>query len=252
MIVHGIVRLSFQTVCCFFEPIAARFSTFLISEHEADDEVTSTHCHFLVDISEHFAQLDSFRAYLKRNPDYYAIFQRPSDMELHTKTMKKKLPYQVKELAIYIIKRNCFPKQYGSHFTQQLIMEYSSLWSLQNPIRNTPNTDDNIGKNEPITETPKKNKITQWQLLQFMMEEEDERFGQIPDKPKGTFYAFSDDKIPKVHPSILFDIVVRVMKRYHQIPHPTQVDKFIGSMINICNNVNHNEYQHASYSRYLK
>lgn len=249
MIVHGIVRLPFQTICCVFEPVAARFPTFLISEHEADDEVKTTHCHFLVDISVHFGNLDSFRKYLKGLPDFYMYLPNKQDMELHTKTFKEKVSYDVDKLAIYIIKRTCLPKQYGSHFTSQKIAEYSSLWVGKAATVKSPLTDVN---KDSLNEMAKKHKATQWQLLQEMMDEPHEAFGQIPDKDPGYFYTFSDEKVKKVHPSILKQIVIKVMVRYRQIPHPIQVDKFIGSMFNLCNNDNYNDYDHISYSRYLK
>jgi len=236
MIIQGVVRLPFITFQDIAHAMAERFSTFLIAQHDADDDIKSTHCHFLVDISGSFGNADSLRKnYFKKRADYGVISGKA--MELHNVTQKEKLLYDRWILARYIMKGDT-PIIFKG-FTQIDIDKLKEEWR---PKVQAPEA-------VPAPEAPKQKKKSCYKVLIEMLEEPDAIFG----RREGSEDFLTYDTKPKdvrVLPSELMCIVIRVLKRNEMTPHPQQIDRFVGSMYNMVEDENYDAYQHCSISRY--
>jgi len=235
MIIQGIVRLPFSDLSGAYQRISTKFAVFLVNEHAADAKIKTTHCHFLVDLSGSFANLDSARKWLK---SLSPLMKKPH-YELHTETQDKPhVPYDKLLLARYIMKGD-MPIMHNG-FSQIELINLMAEW-----------VDHTIQADEPspavLATAPKTPKLTQWQLVMEMCDEEDERFGPAEEGSTSMYRTYwtkrKDQHIP---PQWVRDIVIRVCKRHQVFFHSEQVRKFIGAIFNMVDtDVNYNDYEEA-------
>lgn len=238
MIIHGVVRLPYDEFKVISERMSARFATYLINQHDADDQVKSTHCHFLVDISGSFGNADSLRKnYFKKMDNYKVIAGKC--MELHNVTHKEKLLYDRLILAKYIMKGNMPLQAIG--FTQIELINLMAEWR--------PPPDEIVVEAKTIEVKNKKKSM--YKVLIEMLEEPDVLFGCREGSEDFLTY---DTKLKtlRVSPEDLMSIVIRVLRRNELTPHPQQIDRFVGSMFNMVVDVNYDDFKHCSLSRYTR
>ena len=235
MIIHGIVRLPFTTIQTIFESFTTKFPTSLISQHDADEETKTTHCHFLVDISGSFGNADSLRKnYFKKLANYDIL--EGKNMELKNKTQDTKQLYNRDLLAIYIIKGVNKPLAKGSYFTDDIIDFLASKWVRTLP---PPPAEQSEAPKASLPRAP--SRPSDWKLLNEML---DEKF--FNDK------SFVDlDSV--INPTETKKLVIKILRRNNLIPHPRRIGDFVGAMYNMLDdsNPNYSFYDEVSIRQHM-
>jgi len=239
MIIQAIIRLPYASIKELSEQCSVKFQTYLINQHDADEKVKTTHCHLLIDISGHFTTTDALSKWMKGRENGEKLNRQT--MNLLRECQDSKKPYDRLLLARYILKGHQPLQQTG--FTEAEIIGLIGSWQLQADI--TEEDSEQLAAPKPSKETKK----SCYKVLIEMLEEPDALFGRREGSED--FYTYdTKPKTLRVSPEDLMRIVIRVLKRNEMTPHPQQIDRFVGSMYNMVEDANHNEYQHCSISRY--
>lgn len=241
MIIQAIIRLPYASIKELSEQCAAKFQTYLINQHEADDKVKTTHCHLLIDISGHFTTTDALSKWMKGRENGEKLNRQTMNLLKESQDLKK--PYDRTLLARYILKGHQPLQQTG--FTVAELIGLIGSWQLQADITEEASNTSATSVAKPVKETKK----SCYKVLIEMLEEPDAMFGSR----EGSEDFLSYDTKPKtlrVPPEDLMRIVIRVLKRNDMTPHPQQIDRFVGSMYNMVEDVNYDNFRHCSISRY--
>jgi len=220
--------------------LAAKYDIFLAGEHQADDQIKTTHVHFLVDISgtQHMAAkapLESFRKTLKTY-DLCSQLNKQT-YELLTLTQDTKKPYKEFELAVYILKGDRLARTiYTSFYTQDFLDLRYDTWVKLKPstglVRAQALDEAQGAEGDPETVLASSRKITDWKLLQKMLWDytldTDDLFEKNDPRP----YALLPTKERRaIHPRLLMKHVVHSLKLHDLKPTPKRVNEFVGSML---------------------
>jgi len=235
MIIQGIVRLPYSDLSGVYQRISTKFAVFLVNEHAADAKIKTTHCHFLIDLSGSFANLDSARKWLKS----LSPLMRKPHYELHTETQElPHRPYDKDLLARYILKGDQPILSKG--FTEACLIKTIGSWQLEQVPEAQPSSD-------PVA--AKARGPTQYQMLLEMLDEPSAAFGLAGDGGYNSYNLKPKDKV--VSPRDLMSIVIKVLKRHTVCPHPKTINNMIGSMFNMVeDDINYNGYEEVSLRGY--
>lgn len=235
MIIHGIVRLPFNDISGVYHALCSRFNVFLVNQHDADEQTKTTHCHFLVDLTTQFKNLDGFRKYFKT----LSPVLTKGIYEFHTETIKDKKPYCRMILAAYILKGKDPLLVKG--YTDAEIVSCKDSWRAA--MHHVELIDPATGPDHEVIKAQASKAPTHWQMLLEMLDEPSQCFGETD----GQLNCYSTKpKTLVVTPRDLKHIVIRVLKRHRTCPHPKTINNMIGSMINMVDDdVNYNGYEEA-------
>jgi len=228
MIIHGIIRLPMEETSSIYKCMAAKYDIFLAGQHDADDQIKTTHVHFLVDISgtSHMITKDPLESFRKTLFTFDLRSQlNKKTYQLLTVCQETKKPYKEFELAKYILKGNRLaPTTYTSYYTQDFLdLRYDS-WINHAAPKAPASVASTGGQEETILASSRK--ITDWKLLQKMLWE-------IPHTTTDdrTYAQLSTEERRAVDPRTLMKHVVKTLKNNDLKPTPKRVNEFVGSML---------------------
>jgi len=140
---HLIVRKPFQELREFADWVQAHTRAFVIGQHDADEEVNITHCHFMINGCD--TTLEGLRKELKKY-----IKDGRKEYALMTKTEQQRLPYDEWMLAVYCLKGDIEHHKL-SKYTHEQVLDIVSAWV----------TYETVDPKEKIT--------TQYELIKAML-----------------------------------------------------------------------------------
>jgi len=239
MILHGIVRSSYETFKELYSALSLLSPVFLASQHDADEDIKTTHVHFLIDLSgtkfiEASQPLESFRKKM-------LLLQKfeKGIYELKTKTQKEKVPYKEYELARYILKgnkSNIHTAWYDVASEQDPTKtrhDYrKDQWVQDIAAARRERSERNIEPSETILVPSRK--ITDWKLLQELIQTPHKDFGVRDEGSDGETPYYTYETCPTrtlVPPHTLMRLVSNELRNYQMKPTPRRINDFVGSML---------------------
>jgi len=238
MIIHGIVRLPFSQFESVYSTLAAKYPIFLANQHDSDEQVKTTHVHFLVDLSgtlhiEAKIPLESFRK------TFLALNSKLTKgiYELHTKTHETKVPYNLHILAGYILKGS------DPSICTETLKPHIPKWKTQTYTRESGETKPLV-EGEPTVETVlvSSRKITDWQLTQELIFEPHTCFA-------GTSWDLFEYR-RETNPKMLMRLVISTLKYHHLKPTPKRINEFVGTMLMFCDDTA-DKYENSAIGTFL-
>ena len=105
---HLIVRKPFQELREFADWVQIHTRKFVIGQHDADEDVTTTHCHFMINGCD--TTLEGLRKELKKT-----VKNGREEYAIMTKTERERKPYDEWMLAVYCLKGDMNNHQLGKY-----------------------------------------------------------------------------------------------------------------------------------------
>lgn len=117
---HLIVRKPFQELREFADWVQIHTRAFVIGQHDADEDVNQTHCHFMINGCD--TTLEGLRKELKKT-----VKNGREEYAIMTKTEKTRVPYDEWYLAVYCLKGDIIHHKLGK-YTHPQVLDIVNAW----------------------------------------------------------------------------------------------------------------------------
>jgi hypothetical protein len=119
---HLIVRKPFQELREFADWVQVHTRMFVVGQHDADEEVNTTHCHFMIngcDVTKEGLRKE-LKKYITDGRKEYALME---------KSEKARLPYDEWHLAVYVLKGDMNNHKLGK-YSYEKVQDIVSAWQI--------------------------------------------------------------------------------------------------------------------------
>ena len=117
---HLIVRKPFQELREFADWIQQHTRKFVIGQHDADEDINQTHCHFMINGCD--TTLEGLRKELKKT-----VKEGRKEYAIMTKTETTRVPYDEWMLAVYVLKGD-IDNHKLTNYTHEQVLDIVSAW----------------------------------------------------------------------------------------------------------------------------
>lgn len=117
---HLIVRKPFQELREFADWVQINTRMFVIGQHDADEDVNTTHCHFMINGCK--STIEGLRKELKKS-----VKNGREEYAIMTKTERERKPYDEWMLAVYCLKGDINNHKLGK-YTHERTLDIVSAW----------------------------------------------------------------------------------------------------------------------------
>lgn len=212
MIFHVILHATFADVSGFYMWACSRSNAVLVGQHEADEDISQTHCHFMIDTNV------TNQAIAKQLKSRNLSGQGKSC--IMEKTQKTREPYDRHKLCVYILK-GYKTTIYDTMFSSNVIERMRSEWVQ--PTKET----------SPAKPVKDKSEKTHWDLIQEIIVEsklipgiwgtvlEKDQFGHI----------IHEEGVLAGGRATIFDIMVKVLNKNKVRTSRNELERFYVSIM---------------------
>jgi len=209
MIFHVILHAYFADVSGFYDWAVSVSTSVLVGEHEADEQVKRTHCHFMINAN---ITDEGIRQQLKKRN----LGGRGKSCIMMQTQKAPRLPYDEEILSIYILKG-------GKTIQHHSTMDHEMIQSLQAKW---------VHQKEDVSPADKSDK-THWDLIQQIIIESKKIqgvWGAVLER--GEFgEVINEEGITPQGRGVIFDIMVRVLNENKVRTSRNELERFYVSIV---------------------